>query len=780
MSFRSAVLRLVPLTVAAGVVGALLVVGERSDPAPEVDASATPAQVHQKAGRVLAPEERPAYTSADAAAVEVVDPAAPRITSGDVIAEIDGADVPTFELLGVVWDGGVPAEVSEVQVRWRQEGTWSAWTRLEFDPQAGEGGDPGTDPMWVGTSDAAEARVVSTTAIDPTGLRLVTVDPGATPTVTPTSAAVGQPAIISRAAWGASATTGCSEPRFGTMQGTVVHHTAGSNSYTAAQSAGIVKSIQAYHINGQGWCDIGYNFLIDRYGQIFEGREGGITATPRGAHAGNSDVNLNTTGVSLMGTFVSDVPPQAMKDAAVRLIAWRHSLMNVPARGTYAIGGVTLNRIDGHYRVKATACPGQQVIDWMNASGGLRDQVAAAMVPVQGLVVVPGDPKVYLVSGSVRHHVTAADDLTVLASRLGGLQTVPAESMRGIADGPAVSRMVLDPRSGALLLLQGDGTRHRFPDGDTVRAYGYGDAGIVSLTPAQVDAFTMGPEVGRAFTIENGSEVFVVDGTSKRYVTSPRALAPMLNADGFVAQMAARSAARLTDGPAVLAPRQLVKPSDEGAVFLALDDRQLIHLPSFDLAADYGLPGGFTTLPSATLTRTPRAPGSLTPVLACGSERWIAAGGGVRPLAAGVLGGLSPTEAGDSWCAALPRRAGTVGPVVLTQTVGRPEVEFIDQGQRRHVRTYAALLGLTGGAAPSIVSWRPGTAALLPAGAPILAANSTVAFAGAPEVYSGDGRVIRHIQSYATLLRLNGGRVPAIETLPSAFRGSYTLGAPIP
>ena len=65
----------------------------------------------------------------------------------------------------------------------------------------------------------------------------------------------------------------------------VVHHTAGSNSYTAAQSAAIVRAIELYHVKGNGWNDIGYNFLVDKYGQVFEGRIGGIERNVVGAHA---------------------------------------------------------------------------------------------------------------------------------------------------------------------------------------------------------------------------------------------------------------------------------------------------------------------------------------------------------------------------------------------------------------------------------------------------------------------------------------------------------------
>lgn len=57
----------------------------------------------------------------------------------------------------------------------------------------------------------------------------------------------------------------------------IIHHTAGSNDYSPEDSAEIVRAIYAYHTQTLGWCDIAYNALVDKYGQVFEGRAGGIT-----------------------------------------------------------------------------------------------------------------------------------------------------------------------------------------------------------------------------------------------------------------------------------------------------------------------------------------------------------------------------------------------------------------------------------------------------------------------------------------------------------------------
>ena len=326
---------------------------------------------------------------------------------GDLVAELPARKTDDFGLVGVTWDRGFDATGLLVEVRLRTAGAWGDWEELGIDGDDGsEGGRDGTDPLWVGSADGIAVRVTSPTGQRPAGLKVATIDPGATPVAAPASAlavapasavspavyrtssasavtvASGTPApmppIILRSAWGAAPNTSCSSPTVNSrgIMGAVIHHTAGTNTYTADQSAQIVRATQAYHMKSRKWCDIGYNFLVDKYGQIFEGRNGGIDRAVRAAHSGNAAVNENTMGVSMMGTFSSMQPTQATKDAVTKLVAWRFSLVGLPASGTYAVGGKTLNRISGHRDVIGTECPGAAAYAWLSAPGGLRDSVA--------------------------------------------------------------------------------------------------------------------------------------------------------------------------------------------------------------------------------------------------------------------------------------------------------------------------------------------------------------------------------------------------------------------
>ncbi|HEV2685444.1 MAG TPA: peptidoglycan recognition protein, partial [Actinomycetota bacterium] len=154
-----------------------------------------------------------------------------------------------------------------------------------------------------------------------------------------------------------------------------IHHTDTTNSYTKSQSAGIVRGIYAYHTNSRGYCDIGYNFIVDKYGQIFEGRSGGITNNVIGAHTGG--YNYESFGVSLLGQYSAAKPTTAMLNALTYLLAWRLDIGHVPATGlVYMTTGsgndhtkagtvVRLNRIAGHRDVSYTNCPGNNVYSLM-------------------------------------------------------------------------------------------------------------------------------------------------------------------------------------------------------------------------------------------------------------------------------------------------------------------------------------------------------------------------------------------------------------------------------
>ena len=186
---------------------------------------------------------------------------------------------------------------------------------------------------------------------------------------TPLPGSRAAPAIVPREAWGADQCTPREAPAYGEVQVGFVHHTVNANAYAPQDSAAIVLSICRYHRDENGWRDIGYNFLVDRYGQIFEGRAGGVDQAVIGAQA--QGYNGVSTGVANIGTFSGEPQTEAGVAATAELLAWKMSLHGAPVGGPvtvtsaggpsnrYAAGrAVSFERIAGHRDADETACPG--------------------------------------------------------------------------------------------------------------------------------------------------------------------------------------------------------------------------------------------------------------------------------------------------------------------------------------------------------------------------------------------------------------------------------------
>ncbi|GGR29555.1 N-acetylmuramoyl-L-alanine amidase [Streptomyces griseomycini] len=185
-----------------------------------------------------------------------------------------------------------------------------------------------------------------------------------------------RPSITSRAAWGADESISPEEPSYlpgEKIKAVVVHHTAESNDYTCAQGPAVVRGIYAYHVKQLGWKDLGYNFLVDKCGTVYEGRKGGVDRPVMGAHA--YGFNSETTGISVLGTYTSTAPSTAAMTSVARIAAWKLGQYGVAPTGTATLTAgdsgrsysgktwakgdrMTLPAIHGHRDGYNTQCPG--------------------------------------------------------------------------------------------------------------------------------------------------------------------------------------------------------------------------------------------------------------------------------------------------------------------------------------------------------------------------------------------------------------------------------------
>lgn len=305
-------------------------------------------------------------------------------------------------ILGLTWRGEDPRP----QYRVLSGDTWSTWKSVDTedggpDTDSAEGRRAQTSTQASEAISVTDADQVQFSSANPTAnVSEMTIQHVSTPVTSQdrgiaasgartASAAAASAApkdtrisalgasIVTRKQWGADeGMVKCTTERSSSVKGMYVHHTSGSNSYTRAQAPAIIRGYLRFHTEGRGWCDLGYNYLVDRFGTIYEGRAKSITEPVVGAHA--SGFNRHTLGVSVMGTFNSALPPKAARDSLTRVIAWKANAYAFNPTGsmtlTSAGGGsskfaegkkVTLKTVAGHRDTSYTDCPGAKLYSYL-------------------------------------------------------------------------------------------------------------------------------------------------------------------------------------------------------------------------------------------------------------------------------------------------------------------------------------------------------------------------------------------------------------------------------
>jgi hypothetical protein len=282
-----------------------------------------------------------------------------------------------FDLVGLHWQGR-----GRVWFRTRRlAGGWSGWQEADADTLPDRSSSEFAlarrwhlgGLVWTGPSD----RIAWRTSPSIHRLRAYYVWSPVVMIPARTVSAAGSPAIVPRLGWQANERIRRGPPLYApALRMAVIHHTAGTNDYTPAESAAIVRGIELYHVQANGWKDIGYNFLVDRYGQIFEGRYGGMQRNVIGAHA--EGFNTGSTGIAVIGNFTSRALPAVAESALVRLLAWRLDVGHVEpvskvlwtsyGNPRFAAGvRVQLRAISGHRDTGYTECPGNGIYSRLDA-----------------------------------------------------------------------------------------------------------------------------------------------------------------------------------------------------------------------------------------------------------------------------------------------------------------------------------------------------------------------------------------------------------------------------
>ncbi|MFI9617185.1 N-acetylmuramoyl-L-alanine amidase [Streptomyces sp. NPDC052023] len=240
------------------------------------------------------------------------------------------------------------------------------------------------------------ATATPTESASPSTSASASPSPSATTPSAPPST-VPRPPITSRAGWGADESLSPDPSEYNSdVKAVFVHHTTGANDYSCAESASLVRGIYAYHTKVSGWNDVGYNFIVDKCGTVFEGRKGGVDLPVLGAHT--YGWNRESTGIAVLGEHTSIGASNAALASVARVASWKLGQYGADPAGTVQLDAgatqknytgtsftagtrYTFNRISGHRDAFNTECPGNSLYPQLPT---IRNWAAG---PVQGLKV---------------------------------------------------------------------------------------------------------------------------------------------------------------------------------------------------------------------------------------------------------------------------------------------------------------------------------------------------------------------------------------------------------
>lgn len=272
-------------------------------------------------------------------------------------------------------------DVVEFQGKDLNTGEWGDWLSAELMTDIEENA---SEAVWVGPSSAVNVRAfrdgidiseqltahLITTSESRSDVRLASSGSGSgitrilPATVTP---GTGAPTFITREEWNAGTVNTSRLSYAKELKAICIHHTGGSNTYTAAQSPQVVRGMFTYHTKTLGWADLGYNIVVDKYGQIFEGRAGGLHRSVAGAHA--RGFNTGSCGISVMGDYMDIPVPTAALNAIATVAAWKLAstfTQDVYGTETWTVttsnvkrsGTFSMPHLFAHRDVNYTDCPG--------------------------------------------------------------------------------------------------------------------------------------------------------------------------------------------------------------------------------------------------------------------------------------------------------------------------------------------------------------------------------------------------------------------------------------
>ncbi|WP_225753645.1 N-acetylmuramoyl-L-alanine amidase [Actinotalea sp. Marseille-Q4924] len=702
----------------------------------------------------------------------------PQVEAGTVVAEttvrdrvmtpvIDTGDVQT---IGLTWSAASDGARLLPQARYRTGGDWSPWHPLDAGtapdagtPDATTGLRGGTEPLWIGEATEVQLSFASAAGTAPDDLELALVGTPEETSSQPVEAALaaGSRRVIPRSEWGAPAQT-CTPDTAAALKGAVVHHTAGSNAYsTVAEAMQQLRNDALYHIRTRGWCDIGYNFVVDKWGNIYEGRARSLDLPVIGVHAGG--FNTGFLGVSMLGTYDA-APPRAVLDSVGYIIGLRLGYYGVDPRQSaqfYTAGGenskfsdqtVTLPRVFGHRDVAYTACPGNGGYSALPAIRDIAHWTAATVDPPDLVRETAAGPT-YLVTSTHKYPVKDADTLRMFGA-LGPVGYVSKAFLDSKTTGDVLSRLIL-ARDTMVYLVDGV-NKYPFGSCDMVWRWGFSCSQARLLDDAQIAEFTTGPMMTTGVRVPSGRH-WGIDAGKRREAPDLQSLA-WAGFDGAPITVTDDAVSHLAVGQPAVRPDTVVVSRTSGRPFL-VGAGQLVPmadgvLPSTPIGR---LPSGH--LDSASLLAMPWSdePLALFAGSATGTATWLLNGATKSQIADAAATG-SPPRLSTAVLDLFTTSSSTSAPV-LVKTPDSPAVYRMERNVRRSIPSWDDALRITAGSGgPRIATVDSRVVRSLPQGADQLGPGTLAYSTASASVYLIDGFGTKHhIGSWDRMANLGTG-----------------------
>ena len=377
-----------------------------------------------------------------------------------------------FGLVGISSEQPLDPD-TRIVVRVREGGNWSDWSAIgvtehgpDLETEEANGALFGSEPLLTGDADGVEVRMDTPGGVVPRNAQVVLIDNpvveadallpapadvSSLPMSTVQASAVSapMPTIITRAEWGADETQRRGNARIApTIKAAFVHHTTSKSDYAPEQAAQQMRNLYSWYVRGLKYQDMAYNFLVDRFGRLYEGRGGGMDQAVVGGHT--AGFNEETFAVSAIGNFQTFTPAPAEMEAIVEsvssLISWKMSMNHRDPNGSTTLvsnsgsgtsrfkpgESATAAVVGGHRDIGSTACPGQHLhaqLPNIRARAGAK--MGASMINPSAGAAAWGSPDPVPVSAitnaALSWSATVTSRCGTTVRSLGGQQEAPGQ-----------------------------------------------------------------------------------------------------------------------------------------------------------------------------------------------------------------------------------------------------------------------------------------------------------------------------------------------------------------